>query len=279
MPAWRVVGEASVVTRFAASRSGGSIAARRPRSRNGADARSLASGARRRRPDRDGDRRGRDRQIALHRGAAGSASPASRMAASICNVRRITATARSIRSSSTYRARRASLQPNSPDARIEKLGALFAYRAAVGCVGASVAGGTAFDSARAAGPTSLTPAQRKAATIALLVDEIVRLGEARPMLLIVGRRALDRRHHARNDDAHIRQHRPGAAACPGHRAAGFRAALVGAAACDAADARALSAAQSAPNWSPESPPRTAYRRKRSRRSSPRPTAFRCSSRN
>ena len=34
-------------------------------------------------------------------------------------------------------------------------------------------------------PTSLTPAQRKAATIALLVDEIVRLGEAKPMLLIV----------------------------------------------------------------------------------------------
>ena len=46
--------------------------ARRPRSRNGADARSLAARAWRRRPDRDVDWRGRDRQIALHRGAAGS---------------------------------------------------------------------------------------------------------------------------------------------------------------------------------------------------------------
>ena len=32
---------------------------------------------------------------------------------------------------------------------------------------------------------SLTPAQRKAATIALLVDEIVRLGESDPVLLVL----------------------------------------------------------------------------------------------
>ena len=43
---------------------------------------------------------------------------------------------------------------------------------------------------------SLTPAQRKAATHALLVDEIVRLGETEPVLLVAGRCALDRCYHA-----------------------------------------------------------------------------------
>jgi len=36
-----------------------------------------------------------------------------------------------------------------------------------------------------AAPLSLTPAQRKAATIALLVDEIVGLGQSEPVLLVL----------------------------------------------------------------------------------------------
>jgi class 3 adenylate cyclase/tetratricopeptide (TPR) repeat protein len=74
---------------------------------------------------------------------------------------------------------------DSPGIRIEKLGTLFSQRAAfdastIPLLAAllSVPDAPVFDG-------SQTPAQRKAATIALLVDEIVRLGEAKPMLLIV----------------------------------------------------------------------------------------------
>ncbi len=94
-------------------------------------------------------------------------------------------------------------------------------------------------------PLPLTPAQRKAATIALLVDEIVRLGETDPVLLVL-------------EDAHwidattlemmtrlADSIGAGAAACRGDRAAGFRAALAGAAARDVVDARRLGRAECA----------------------------------
>ncbi|MGB7098666.1 MAG: hypothetical protein WBD95_07850, partial [Xanthobacteraceae bacterium] len=74
---------------------------------------------------------------------------------------------------------------DSPDTRIEKLGALFSYRAAADASAIPLLAELLSIPYALPAPTSLTPAQRKVATIALLVDEIVRLGEARPMLLIV----------------------------------------------------------------------------------------------
>ena len=74
---------------------------------------------------------------------------------------------------------------DSPDTRIEKLGALFSHRAAADAAALPLLAELLSIPHALPTPTSLTPAQRKAATIALLVDEIVRLGEARPMLLIV----------------------------------------------------------------------------------------------
>ena len=70
-----------------------------------------------------------------------------------------------------------------PSARIEKLGALFAERAASDAAAIPL---LAELLTIPAPPTlSLTPAQRKAAIIALLVDELVRLGETDPVLLVL----------------------------------------------------------------------------------------------
>jgi class 3 adenylate cyclase/tetratricopeptide (TPR) repeat protein len=70
-----------------------------------------------------------------------------------------------------------------PSARMEKLGALFAERAASDAAAIPL---LAELLTIPASPTlSLTPAQRKAAIIALLVDELVRLGETDPVLLVL----------------------------------------------------------------------------------------------
>ena len=70
-----------------------------------------------------------------------------------------------------------------PSARIEKLGALFAERAASDAAAIPL---LAELLTIPAPPTlSLTPAQRKAAIIALLVDELVRLGETDSVLLVL----------------------------------------------------------------------------------------------
>jgi class 3 adenylate cyclase/tetratricopeptide (TPR) repeat protein len=70
-----------------------------------------------------------------------------------------------------------------PSARIEKLGALFAERAASDAAAIPL---LAELLTIPAPPTlSLTPAQRKAAIIALLVDEFVRLGETDSVLLVL----------------------------------------------------------------------------------------------
>jgi class 3 adenylate cyclase/tetratricopeptide (TPR) repeat protein/ABC-type transport system involved in cytochrome c biogenesis ATPase subunit len=73
---------------------------------------------------------------------------------------------------------------DTPAEKLGKLGKLFSERASLDADAIpllaellSVPGAPA--------ASSLTPAQRKAATLSLLVDEIVRLGEAKPMLLIV----------------------------------------------------------------------------------------------
>jgi class 3 adenylate cyclase len=70
--AWQVGGEASVESRFAAIRAGGLPLIGRAHEK-GLDARTLASGAARRRPDIDRDRRSRHRQIARDRGATARA--------------------------------------------------------------------------------------------------------------------------------------------------------------------------------------------------------------
>jgi class 3 adenylate cyclase/tetratricopeptide (TPR) repeat protein len=71
-----------------------------------------------------------------------------------------------------------------PSARIEKLGALFAKRAASNAAAIPLLAELLTISAPPP-PLSLTPEQRKAAIIALLVDESVRLGEANPVLLVL----------------------------------------------------------------------------------------------
>jgi class 3 adenylate cyclase/tetratricopeptide (TPR) repeat protein len=75
---------------------------------------------------------------------------------------------------------------DSPSARIEKLGALFAHRAASDAAAIPLlAELLSIPAVAPAVPLSLTPAQRKAAIIALLVDETVRLGETDPVLLVL----------------------------------------------------------------------------------------------
>ena len=70
-----------------------------------------------------------------------------------------------------------------PAIRIEKLGALFAGRAASDATTIPLL--AELLSLPTPTPLSLTPAQRKAATIGLVVDEIVRLCEVDPVLLVV----------------------------------------------------------------------------------------------
>jgi class 3 adenylate cyclase/tetratricopeptide (TPR) repeat protein len=75
---------------------------------------------------------------------------------------------------------------DSASARIEKLGVLFAHRAASDEAAVSLlAELLSIPVAEPAALLSLTPAQRKATTIALLVDEMVRLGETDPVLLVL----------------------------------------------------------------------------------------------
>jgi class 3 adenylate cyclase/tetratricopeptide (TPR) repeat protein len=75
---------------------------------------------------------------------------------------------------------------DSPSARIEKLTALFAHRAATDATAIPLLAELLSVPLADAKPTqSLTPAQRKEATIALLVDEIVRLGDTEPVFLVL----------------------------------------------------------------------------------------------
>ncbi len=74
---------------------------------------------------------------------------------------------------------------DSSEIRVRKLTALFSYRAASDAAAVALLAELLSVPSAPLPPASLTPAQRKTATIALLVDEIVRLAEARPMLLIV----------------------------------------------------------------------------------------------
>ncbi len=71
-----------------------------------------------------------------------------------------------------------------PSVRIEKLGALFAQRAASDAAALPLLA-ELLTIPVSTTPLSLTPAQRKAAIISLLVDEIVRIGETDPVLLVL----------------------------------------------------------------------------------------------
>jgi class 3 adenylate cyclase/energy-coupling factor transporter ATP-binding protein EcfA2 len=73
---------------------------------------------------------------------------------------------------------------DSASTRIDKMATLFSQRAASDPSAIPLLAELLSLANAPALPVSLTPAQRKAATITLLVEEIVRLGEAKPMLLI-----------------------------------------------------------------------------------------------
>jgi class 3 adenylate cyclase/tetratricopeptide (TPR) repeat protein len=74
---------------------------------------------------------------------------------------------------------------DSAAVRIEKLRAAFAQRVASDAAALPLLAELLSIPTDGLAPLSLTPAQRKAATIALLVDEIVRLGETEPALLVL----------------------------------------------------------------------------------------------
>jgi len=184
MPAWRVVGEAAVVTRFAAGRGGSSIPL---------VGRAHEMGLM---MDRWRLSRGGEGQIVTLIGEAGIGKSRSVEALQEDIARephgRIYLQCSPHHSDSAlypviqHISRAAGFATtDSPDTRIEKLGALFSYRAAADASTLPLLAELLSIPHALQAPTSLTPAQRKAATIALLVDEIVRLGEARPMLLIV----------------------------------------------------------------------------------------------
>ncbi len=74
---------------------------------------------------------------------------------------------------------------DSPEQRVEKLRALFAHRATADAAAVPLLAELLSIPDAPPVPGSPTPAQRKMATIALLADEIVRRGEINTMLLIV----------------------------------------------------------------------------------------------
>ena len=74
---------------------------------------------------------------------------------------------------------------DTPDVRIEKLGALFAKRAASDPAAISLLAELLSIPMAKAEPSPQTPAQRKAATLALIVDEFLRMGENDPVLIVL----------------------------------------------------------------------------------------------
>jgi len=184
VPAWRVRGEAAVVTRFAAGRTGGSTALIGRAHEMGLmlDRWRLASQGEGQIITLIGEAGiGKSRSIeALQESIAGEAhglihlqcSPYHADSALYPVIQHISRTA-------------GFATADSPGTRIEKLGALFSQRSASDAAAIPLLAELLSIPDAPPAPAPLTPAQRKAATIALLVDEIVRLGEAKPMLLIV----------------------------------------------------------------------------------------------
>jgi tetratricopeptide (TPR) repeat protein len=74
---------------------------------------------------------------------------------------------------------------DTPGARIEKLGALLALRTASDTAAIPLLAELLSIPLAAAEPSSQTPAQRKAATLALLVDVFLRMGGSNPVLIVL----------------------------------------------------------------------------------------------
>ncbi|SHH92694.1 adenylate/guanylate cyclase domain-containing protein [Bradyrhizobium erythrophlei] len=74
---------------------------------------------------------------------------------------------------------------DTPGARIEKLGALFAQRTASDPAAIPLLAELLSIPLAATVPSSQTPAQRKASTLALIVDEFLRMGESEPVLIVL----------------------------------------------------------------------------------------------
>jgi class 3 adenylate cyclase/tetratricopeptide (TPR) repeat protein len=184
VPAWRVLGDATFVSRFAASRVGGSMPLI-------GRAHEMGLMLDRWRLARSGEGQivtligeagiGKSRSIeALQEAVAGEphgrlhlqGSPYHRDSALYPVIQHMSRTA-------------GFAAADPPGVRMEKLGTLFSQRAASDATAIPLLADLLSIANAPAAPLSLTPAQRKAATIALLVDEIVRLSEAKPMLLIV----------------------------------------------------------------------------------------------
>jgi class 3 adenylate cyclase/tetratricopeptide (TPR) repeat protein len=74
---------------------------------------------------------------------------------------------------------------DAPDARIEKLRVMFAQRAASDPAAIALLAELLSIPLAVAAPSTRTPAQRKAATLALIVDEFLRMGEGNPVLIVL----------------------------------------------------------------------------------------------
>ena len=74
---------------------------------------------------------------------------------------------------------------DTPGVRLEKLGALFAHRAASDATAVPLLAELLSIPGAAVGPSSQTPAQRKASTLALIVDEFLRIGGGDPVLIVL----------------------------------------------------------------------------------------------
>jgi class 3 adenylate cyclase/tetratricopeptide (TPR) repeat protein len=74
---------------------------------------------------------------------------------------------------------------DTPDARIEKLGTLFAQRTATDAAAMPLLAELLSIPLPAAEPPPQTPAQRKAAILALIVDEFLRMGERDPVIIVL----------------------------------------------------------------------------------------------
>jgi class 3 adenylate cyclase/tetratricopeptide (TPR) repeat protein len=74
---------------------------------------------------------------------------------------------------------------DTPNARIEKLGALFAQRTATDTAALSLLADLMSLPLAAQGAPAQTPAQRKASTLAFIVDEFLRMGESHPVIVVL----------------------------------------------------------------------------------------------
>jgi class 3 adenylate cyclase/tetratricopeptide (TPR) repeat protein len=184
IPVWRVRGEASIESRFAAARSGGSLPFIGRANEMGLllDRWRLACAG--------------EGQIVTVTGEAGigksRAVEALQEAVASEPHRRIHLQCSSYHSDSAlypmiqHLSRAAGFAAaDSPAIRMEKLEALFAQRGTSDPAAVSLIAELLSIPVASTTPSAATPAQRKAATLALLVDDILRAGDGVPILLVI----------------------------------------------------------------------------------------------